>query len=37
VGKDPTQWQRNLPVFGRVRAKGLYPGIDLVYYGNSGQ
>ncbi len=36
VGKDPSQWRRNLPVFGRVRAKGLYPGIDLVYYGNSG-
>jgi hypothetical protein len=33
VGRDPAQWQRDLPTYGRVRAHGLYPGVDLVYYG----
>lgn len=33
LGSDPAAWQRNLPVYSRVRYKNLYPGIDLVYYG----
>ena len=35
IGKDPAKWQRDLPTYGRIRANGLYPGIDLVYYGNN--
>ena len=37
IGDDPTQWRRNLPGFGKVRYREVYPGIDLVYYGNEGQ
>ena len=34
IGSDPSQWRRDVPSFGRVRYHGLYPGIDLVFYGN---
>src|SRR6185436_947337 len=34
IGRDSTQWHRNVPTFAKVRYHNLYPGIDLVYYGN---
>lgn len=37
VGNDPTKWRTNVPRFSRVRYGDLYPGIDLVWYGNQGQ
>ena len=37
VGNDPGKWLHSVPNFGRVRYTGVYPGIDLVYYGNEGQ
>ena len=37
IGKDPTQWRMNVPQFARVRYRNIYPGIDLVYYGNQGR
>ncbi len=33
-GNDPEKWQRNVPTYRRVHYKDLYPGIDVVYYGN---
>jgi len=33
VGNDPKKWHRGVPTFGRVRMSGVYPGIDIVYYG----
>lgn len=36
-GKDSTKWITGLPNYARVRAAGVYPGIDLVYYGNQSQ
>jgi hypothetical protein len=33
-GSDSSHWKRNLPTFARVRYRNLYPGIDLVFYGN---
>ena len=33
-GSDPTGWITDVPTYGAVRYEGLYPGIDLVYYGN---
>jgi hypothetical protein len=37
VGNDPAKWQTNVPAYAKVRYKDLYPGIDLVYYGNQHQ
>ena len=37
IGKDPAKWHRDIPQFGRVEYQSVYPGIDLVYYGNQGQ
>jgi len=34
LGSDPSGWQRSLSTFVRVRAPQIYPGVDLVYYGN---
>lgn len=34
TGDDPRRWQTDIPNFARVRYDGVYPGIDLVYYGN---
>jgi hypothetical protein len=36
VGNGPGDWTTNVPIYGSVRYRGLYPGIDLVYYGNEG-
>ena len=37
TGKDDSRWQREVPTFGKVRLQGVYPGIDLVYYGKQGR
>lgn len=37
IGNDPARWQRNVPHFARVKYRGVYPGVDLVYYGNQGR
>ena len=33
IGSDPSKYHRNVPIFGRVKLKNVYPGVDLVYYG----
>ncbi len=33
IGNDPAKWRTSVPNFARVRYAGVYPGIDLVYYG----
>ena len=37
TGNDPRQWHPNVPTYAKVQYQDLYPGIDLVYYGNHGQ
>ena len=37
IGSDPSKWHTNVPNYGRVRYHNVYPGVDLVYYGNQGQ
>ena len=37
VGKDPAKWRRNVPTYAKVHYQDVYPGIDLVYYGNQRQ
>lgn len=36
-GNKPAQWRTGIPTFGKVQYKDVYPGINLVYYGNSGR
>ena len=33
-GNDPEKWHTSIPTYEKVRYTDLYPGIDLVYYGN---
>ena len=33
-GAEPSRWLTGVPNFAQVRADSVYPGIDLVYYGN---
>ncbi len=37
IGNDPSKWRTNIPNYARVRYSNIYPGIDLVYYGNQRQ
>src|SRR5690348_3458752 len=37
IGHDPHKWHSNIPTYRRVQYRGVYPGIDLVYYGNQRQ
>ena len=37
VGPDPKQWRTNVSTFRQVLYEQVYPGIDLVYYGNQQQ
>jgi hypothetical protein len=37
IGNDPASWRTNVPTYASVRYKNVYPGVDLVYYGNHRQ
>jgi len=37
IGNDPAKWRTNVPVWGGVRYKDLYPGIDLEITSENGQ
>ena len=37
IGNNPEKWRTNIPNYSRVRYRDIYPGIDLVYYGNPEQ
>jgi len=37
IGNDPKKWRTNVPLFSRVQYRNVYPGVDLVYYGNQNQ
>jgi Calx-beta domain-containing protein/carboxypeptidase family protein/beta-propeller repeat-containing protein len=34
IGNDPEKWRRNIPTYRKVHYESVYPGIDMVYYGN---
>ena len=36
-GNDSSKWHTNVSNYARVRYEDVYPGIDLIYYGNQGQ
>jgi hypothetical protein len=37
LGNDTAKWHTGVPTYGRVRYAGIYPGVDLIYYGNQRQ
>src|SRR5438093_1112419 len=37
MGSDPANWRTDVPTYAKVRYKNVYPGIDLIYYGNQRQ
>lgn len=34
IGNDPKEWHNDVPAFARVKYAKVYPGVDLVFYGN---
>ena len=34
LGKDPSQWRLGVKSYGKLRAQSVYPGVDVVYYGD---
>jgi len=34
IGNDPKKWHTDVPSYARVKYCGIYPGVDLVFYGN---
>lgn len=37
LGNVPERWHTNVPNYAKVRYRNVYPGIDLIYYGNQRQ
>src|SRR2546425_6245719 len=37
VGNDPKKWRTNVPTYSKVEYRNVYPGVNLVYYGNQRQ
>jgi hypothetical protein len=37
TGSDPARWRTSIPTYAKVLVPGVYPGVDLVYYGTGRQ
>jgi beta-propeller repeat-containing protein len=37
IGNDRAKWRTNIRNYGRVKCHDVYPGVDLLYYGNQRQ
>jgi uncharacterized repeat protein (TIGR01451 family) len=37
IGNDPSKWRTNVSNYAKVHYAGVYPGVDLIYYGNQRQ
>lgn len=37
IGNDPKKWHTNVSNYTKVKYRAVYPGVDLVYYGNQRQ
>jgi len=37
IGSEPAGWQTGVATFAKVRIGGIYPGVNLTYYGNHRQ
>jgi hypothetical protein len=34
IGNNPKKWHTDVPTYAKVKYTGVYPGIDLIFYGN---
>jgi hypothetical protein len=34
IGNDPAKWHTDVPQYARIQYESVYPGIDLLWYGN---
>jgi hypothetical protein len=37
IGKDPRRWRTNVLTYSKVKYSNVYPGVDMIYYGNQQQ
>lgn len=37
IGRDPSRWHTGIPTYARVHYRGLFPGVDAVFYGKEGE
>lgn len=37
IGREPSHWHTGIPTYERVRYRGLFPGVDAVFYGKEGE
>src|SRR6202522_2618908 len=37
LGNDPKKWHTEVPAYSKVKYAGIYPGVDLMFYGNPRQ
>jgi hypothetical protein len=37
IGKDPSKWRTGVSTYSKIQYSEVYPGVDLVYYGNQHQ
>jgi hypothetical protein len=37
IGNDPSKWRTHIANYSKVAVRGVYPGIDLIVYGNQRQ
>jgi hypothetical protein len=37
IGNNPAKWRTGVSTYGKVKVEDVYPGIDLIYYGNQRQ
>jgi len=36
IGNNPARWQTQIPTYGRIVYRNLWPGVDLIYEGQAG-
>ena len=34
IGNDPKKWHTDVPAYSHVKYQDVYPGVDLLFYGN---
>jgi uncharacterized repeat protein (TIGR01451 family) len=37
IGNDRSRWHTDIPTFGKIEYRRVYPGIDIAFYGHQGQ